>query len=399
MSFKYWRDGVDTQSVATIPENGNFKSLGNRFISKKNPFAYTEDRILIDDGCGFDFYDGSGWRQFSNRGSIDAAAADILDSGSLEAGKDYYIYLCPAADGADIVISANATFPEGYAAQTSRKIGGFHYGHIRHVSADGKWIPIDSTGVKFGGNGLIWQRNVSAGIIPNSVWDLKNRPKCPDPSGMVQAGSGWMYIYQASAAESITFMSGTVGLHIAGGKLQSKYGQLPVTGTEGCNWYNFAELSSRLEMRLPSYQEWIAAAFGNPQGEDTETNYGWTKNNNNARTRTGCSVNGSTGAYDDAAGIKRYAVSALNIVDAVGNVWEWLSNTSNRHDTTTWAWHDVLGADMGQAYLPNNTGIVAHLAGGYWSSGVRAGSRAVDVLNYPWARDVSVGARLACDNL
>jgi hypothetical protein len=93
----------------------------------------------------------------------------LLDAGSFKVGKDYYIYLCPTADGADIVISANSTFPDGYAAQTSRKIGGFHYGHIRKVSADGKWIPIDSTNVEFGSNGLIWQRNVTAGIVPIAI--------------------------------------------------------------------------------------------------------------------------------------------------------------------------------------------------------------------------------------
>jgi formylglycine-generating enzyme required for sulfatase activity len=399
MSFKYWRDGLDDQSVATIPENGNYKAVGAKYISKKNPFAYTEDRLIIDDGCAFDFFDGSSWRQFSNRGTIDVAAADLLDAGSFEVGKDYYIYLCPTADGADIVISANSTFPDGYAAQTSRKIGGFHYGHIRQVSADGKWIPIDSTNVKFGSNGLIWQRNVTTGIVPNSVWDLKNRPHC-DPAGMVKVGNTWVAIYQASEAESITFMGGSAGLHIAGGKLQSAYGQLPVTGTEGCNWYTFVELASRQEMRLPSYQEWCAAAFGNPQGEDTDTNYGWTKTNNVARTRTGCSVNGSTGAYDDVTGIKRYAVSAFNIVDAVGNVLEWLSDMNFYQESSrSYNWYNVLGAGMGQAYLANQYGMVSLIAGDYWAHGVYCGSRCVYLLSSTWSRHTNVGVRLACDKL
>jgi formylglycine-generating enzyme required for sulfatase activity len=397
MSFKYWRDGLDDQSVATIPENGNYKSVGAKYLSKKNPFSYTEDRLLIDDGCAFDFYDGSSWRQFSNRGIIDVAAADILDTGSLEVGKDYYLYLCPTTDGADIIISANATFPDGYTAQTSRKIGGFHYGHIRKVSADGKWIPIDSTNVKFGDNGLIWQRNVIVGIVPNSVWDLKNRPAC-DPAGMVKVGNSWIAIYHASAAESITFMGGTVGLHIAGGKLQSKYGQIPVTGTEGLHWYNFVELASRIEMRLPSYQEWIAAAFGNPQGEDNADNYGWTKTTNTGRIRTGCSVNGSTGVYDAAAGVKPYAVSAFNIVDAIGNVWEWVSDITIRQDTTAWDYYDVLGAGMGKAYLPNSIGVSAVIVGGGWLRGVRCGARNLSLDAVPWNRS-SLGGRLACDKL
>ena len=75
-------------------------------------------------------------------------------------------------------------------------------------------------------------------------------------------------------------------------------------------------------MRLPSYQEWLASAIGNPQGEDGADNFGWTKTANTARTRTGCGVNPSTGVYDEAAGIKKFAVSAYNCVDTIGNVWE-----------------------------------------------------------------------------
>ena len=112
---------------------------------------------------------------------------------------------------------------------------------------------------------------------------------------------------------------------------------------------------------------------------------------------TGCGVNPSTGVYDEAAGIKKFAVSAYNCVDTIGNVWEWLSDYSNRHDTTSWAWQDVLGAGMGQAYLPNAAGLTAFIAGGHWDSGVHCGPRAVSLGNSPWNRGTSVGSRLACD--
>jgi formylglycine-generating enzyme required for sulfatase activity len=323
----------------------------------------------------------------------------LLDTGgSFAVGTDYYFYICIQDNGdAAFVISANATYPSGFTAQNSRKVGGFHYGHIRHVADDGAWAPIDSNNVKFGATGTDWKNNVSIGIVPNSVWDLANRPLC-SPEGMVKVGRKWFDIYQSSAAVAIE-LEGS-GLHVKSGKLQSKYGQLPVTGTEGANWYVFAELAALSDKRMMSYAEFIAAARGNPQGEDAADNYGWTKTTNGARARVGCQVNPSSGAFDGTSGIKPYAISAANLVDCVGNVWEWLDELSNRHTVPTadaWGYFDVLGSGKGQAYLPNATGFVAYIAGGSWHSGVHAGARAVLVYYYPWYVHSGSGVRLACD--
>jgi hypothetical protein len=398
MALKLWADLVDDASVNTLPENGNFKSPGNSFIGKKNSFSYVQNILTIADGCAFDIFNGEDWRQISNRGDIDLNPLTALDQGAaFIPGTDYFVYLClPVSGPPEIIVSANATYPAGFSASNSRKIGGFHYGHIRIV--DETWTPINSTGVKYGSTGTIWQDNVTIGIIPNSVWDLRNRPKTLF-GGLVKIGNIWVSIYQASAKTPVTFMSGTSLVSVSGGELQSKYGQLPATGTEGLCQYNFVELASRAGMRLMSYQEWLAAAIGNPQGESAADNYGWTKTTNTARARTGCGVNPSTGQYDQAAGIKPYAVSAYNVVDAVGNVWEWLSDYSPRFDASsgTWGWKDQLGAGMGQIYAWKDDGFTAFIAGGRWSNGVVAGCRAVALLNPPWNVDATIGSRLACD--
>jgi hypothetical protein len=398
MSLKLWKDLVDDASVNTLPEVGSYKSRGDSFLKKKSPFSYSQDRLLLADGCGFDIFDGNGWRQISNRGEMEINPLTVLDQGSsFTPGTDYFVYLCMTGSGdPEIVVSENNTFPQGFTASNSRKIGGFHYGHIRVV--DETWTPIDSTGVKYGSGGTIWQNNVVLGIIPNSVWDLKNRPKTLF-GGLVKVGNIWMSIYQASVKSTITFMGGTNGLSVSGGELQSLYGQLPATGTEGCNQYNFVELAFRQGMRLPRYQEWLAAAIGNPQGEDGADNYGWTKTTNTARTRTGCAVNPSTGAHDGNSGIKKFAVSAYNCADMIGNVWEWLSDYSPRYDagTGTWGWQDQLGAGMGQVYAWKADGLSALIAGGNWHSGVHCGPRAVNLYNQPWGVDTGVGSRLACD--
>ena len=105
-----------------------------------------------------------------------------LDTGSgFEMGTDYYIYCCDPTNGSDTVdrdevftISKNSTYPSGYTADNSRKIGGFHYGKCRYVNALGN--PINSSGAE---NGSGWQGNVYNGIIPNSVWTARSATILP----------------------------------------------------------------------------------------------------------------------------------------------------------------------------------------------------------------------------
>ena len=161
--------------------------------------------------------------------------------------------------------------------------------------------------------------------------------------------------------------------------------------------FNFNELAHKQGMRLLRYNEWLAGAFGSPQGEDGSNNYGWTKTTNTGRTYIGCQVNTSTGEHDISNGVKPYAISAYNLCDCVGNVSEWTGDYSIRQDSTSWNWQNVLGANQGQAYLPNSDGLVALRCGGSWSSGVHCGPRTVNLNYYPWNVDASIGARLACD--
>jgi hypothetical protein len=400
MSLHIYKDTVDDYQISDLGENIDFKSPGASFISKKNQFSYDENILLIESGASFDFFDGAEWSRITNRGQIELDPLQFLDEGdSYTVGTDYFIYLCKPSGGGDpmLVVSRNGTFPNGFNSNNSRKIGGFHYGTIRKVVPEGDlWIPVDSNGVEFGGSGTKWQDNVTLGIIPNSVWDLKNRPRILF-GGLVKAGGLWLSIYQASMKAPITFMGETNGLHVKTGALQSKYGQVPVTGTEGCNAYNFNELARFSGMRLPTYDEWLLGAFGSPEGTDTGDNYGWTKTANTARTRTGCMVNPSSGQYDTTAGIKPYAVSAFNLADCSGNVYEWLGDTGPRVDTTTFGWYNVLGAGMGDVNGPGQYNPMKPIAGGGWSDGVRCGPRAVRLGDCAWGVYTGIGARLACD--
>lgn len=397
MSLKLYKDLIDDCSVVCIPESGNVKSLKTAFVEKANPFSYSEDILNFAEGVGIPIWNGEVWQQIVNQESFTMNPANLLDTGNeLVFGNDYYGYICMDSGSPEIVFSKNDSFPDGSTALTSRKFCHFYYGTIRKVSDDGLWIPIDSAGNKFGSSGTKWQDNVTVGIVPNSVWDLKHKPKISHP-GLVEVNGVWLGAFQASAEEAFTFMSATNGLHVTSGKLATKYGAIPVTGTEGMNQFTFNEIAHKQGLRLPRYDEWLAGAFGSPQGENGANNYAWAKTTNTARTFTGCSVNTSTGAYDGINGVKPFAISAYNLHDCAGNVSEWTNDYSIKQDSTSWAWQNVLGAGMGQAYLPFSGGVSALICGDNWGDGVHCGPRAVDLYGNPWVVSVGIGARLACD--
>lgn len=291
---------------------------------------------------------------------------------ALTVGNDYYVYICDPTNGDATDFSAeayriskNSTYPNGFTALNSRKIGGFHYGIVRAV--DEEHVPISAGGTPMGSG---WKTNTAAGIVPNSVWTLLNRPTC-DPAGMVKVGDMWVDIYLSSD-------DGYNGL-------ASKFGVNPITGTEGLNWYIANEKALRVGKRLPSYAEFCQYAYGSPQGEDNNNTYAWSKTTNTGRTTTG-SV--------------QHAVSAFNVRDAVGNVWEWLDELLHDPTAASANWYNPMsGQEVGQIYEYSETGLHALIGGGNWGNGVHDGSRSVICNYYPWFVYSSFGVRCVCDSL
>jgi formylglycine-generating enzyme required for sulfatase activity len=391
---------VDNNTDATVNVFSgllDFHKKGNRILEKKNPFIYPSSNIITaKEGTVLSIFNGGIWRSFLVNVDTDLSAGNLDTGSGFVVGTDYYVYLVDDGSSGLLVLSANASYPAGQTANNSRKIGGFHFGHIR--CTNDKFAPVSPNGTVFGADGVGWQQNVITGIVPNSVWDLQNRPLC-SPEGMALVGNIWVDIYPSSVAEAITFEGPTNGLYVANGKLQSKYGLVPTTGSEGLNWYNFQELAARSGKRLLSYGEWVRGAYGNPGGQDAADDYGWTKTSNGGRSRVGCQVNGS-GVYDPTSVVKRFAISAHNLVDCVGNVYEWVDETSIfDNGSTTGAWNDVLGADKGQIYEYTPNGLHAFICGGYWGNGVHCGGRSVYLNNCPWNVNTTFGSRLACDKL
>lgn len=310
--------------------------------------------------------------------------ANNLDVGTFQVGKDYYIYLCDTGGTEDekYMISLNSTFPAGYNAINSRKIGGFHYGKNRRTNS--RMQPVNTAGETYGAG---WESTVFDGIVPRSVWTLAHRPKC-SPEGMVYLGGGlWVDIYISSD-------------NGAGG-LQSAYDATPMTGTEGMSCYTFNEKALAVGKRLLTYPEWLQAAVGSPEGlPDSNTN-AWSATTNTFRTTTGKAA---------------FAVSSIGCRDCVGNVWEWTASTATRAEHAIkadnghgaavagnygkWGWNTTSPfpgyGNINQFY---DYSLVNLVAGGCWGDGVCAGARAVKCGYYTWDINVHFGARLGCDAL
>ena len=343
------------------------------YASGANEITVIEGCVIAVGGAGI-FKTGN---TVLNASNLDIGAAFAV-------GSDYYVYICDSRQDAQdeqYIISLNSTYPSGWNASNSRKIGGFHYGRCRKINDNMQ--PVNSSGAIFGTG---WESAVSNGILPRSVWTLGHRPKC-SPEGMVYLGGGtWVDIYLNSD-------DGAQGL-------KSEYNCAPMTGTEGMNWYTFTERLMKSGKRMPDYSEFCAYAFGSPQGLDGANTNAWTATTNTGRGTTGSVVN---------------AVSAVGCVDAVGRVWEWLNDLITRaehatntefHPTVAWGWDkksplrdNATKYDVGNIYQYYAYSLAALIAGGYWYDGVGAGARAVDCDAYPWNVSTILGVRGACDSM
>lgn len=343
-------------------------------------YASGANEITVIEGCVI-AVGGAGIFQTGNT-VLNASNLDV--GAAFSVGCDYYVYICDSRQDAQdeqYIISLNSTYPSGWNASNSRKIGGFHYGRCRKINDNLQ--PVNSSGAVFGTG---WESAVSSGIVPRSVWTLGHRPKC-SPEGMVYLGGGtWVDIYLNSD-------DGAQGL-------KSEYNCAPMTGTEGMNWYTFTERLMKSGKRMPDYSEFCAYAFGSPQGLDGANTNAWTATTNTGRGTTGSVVN---------------AVSAVGCVDAVGRVWEWLNDLITRaehatnadyHPTQAWGWDkksplrdNATKYDVGNIYQYYAYSLAALIAGGYWSDGVGAGARAVGCNDFPWHVNAGIGVRGACDSM
>lgn len=294
---------------------------------------------------------------------------------TLVTGSDFAVYVCH--DNA-VVASNNFTAPDGYTTANSRKIGGFHYGAVSPTEtvAGGAFATV--------GNGMKWTQtdvNNIRGINQFSIWDLKFRPACTDPRGMVLvAGRFWVDIYFCSTNPETNGTS-KYGSDVASGtvlpKIPTMFGGNGTTAYTALNWWNANEIAKAFGKRLMKYEEFSVAAFGVTENQSLG------------------------GAATTIASTTRQAgyTSKWGLEQATGHHYTWGSDSSYRHDGTLGdAWNDQNGG-RGQLYLKNSLGLVYVLLGGYRDHAAYSGSRASSWNACPWGSSWYIGLRAACDHL
>lgn len=269
-------------------------------------------------------------------------AEQRLDTGvSFTPGRDYYIYLCyhaPAGDEhlptASVVISMNSTFPSGFTADNSRKIGGFH----TLCTAVGTITDHPLSGFN------------TADILPASFWDFWHRPTC-SPEGMV-------YVKELDFWADIYLQSGS------GVNTKSAFG---ATTTDSQAYSQHIEDLFRVGKNALSDEEFQCAAEGS-----------------NQKTNIAGSVDPvTTGGHKDTAG--RRMISNYGLEDCAGALWQWLSGWSYGSNQAA---SYVDDGNKGGVYQTN-----ALLAGGSWSDGASCGSRSRNTANSRLRVNAAYGCR------
>lgn len=253
---------------------------------------------------------------------LDAAALLDVDQALLP-GKDYYIYAChDTADalnpGVRLVVSLNATYPDGFDEQTSRKIGGFHTLCANVGTIAGHPL----SGFEAGD------------ILPASLWCLTHRPETCGPEGMVfvkELGL-WVDIYLQSGKGAAT---------------RSAYG---ATTTDTQPWMDHVDDLAAVGKTLLTDTEFSVAALGS----------------NEKTSIQGAADAVTTGGHVDSAG--RRMISRYGLEDCCGFLWQWLDHPTANGGS---AWSDLPG-NRGSIYGTSN----ALLAGGGWVVTTHCGSRA-----------------------
>lgn len=289
------------------------------------------------------------------------SSVDDIDTGAVEAGKDYYVYACDNSGTLVFKTSLATTFPDGFDANTSRKLGGFHTLCVGVGTIAGHTL----TGY------------AAKDILPQSIWDLKHRARNQNNAGMVYDPKSriWVDIYLASGTGAST-------LSVNGGTI-----------SDTRNWMDFVDDGGAVGKRLLTDGEFQMIAAGSNE----ETNI------------TGSADPVTTGGHVDTA--SRRMISNIGCEDCTGVLWQWLADSAARYTGTSLYWGNLPGGKGSiYTYFASNPGAyevdnsdygmeVKLLAGGDWATAAAAGSRSRAASHYRWFTYTYFGARFASEPL
>ena len=306
----------DVSDLACVLANMSLNKL-TRIIEYKDA-----DEVTIKGSNNIGFELNSKWWLLDT--DVDVATGADIDTGAIANGKDYYVYACDNGGALAFLISLASTYPAGYAAATSRKLGGFHTLCVDVGTIAGHTL------TDFTANS----------ILPQSVWDLKHRA-LSGSEGMVWSDEAglWVDIYLASGtgASTVSVYGGTI--------------------SDTRNWMDFVDDFGAVKKTLLGDDEFQLIAAGSNE----ETNI------------TGSADPVTTGGHSDTVG--RRMISNIGCEDCAGALDQWLRDTSANYESAVAAgWLDLPG-DKGSFYRPVDTDEIKLRAGGTWAYATYCGSR------------------------
>lgn len=347
------------------------------------------------------------------------------------AGKDFYIYACIPTVGKTpkLVLSANSTYPTGYTASTSRKLGGFHclcasmsshsgwqantaYAIGKTIIEGSYWYrcvvagtshsttkptfgtTIDGTTVD--GGTLTWICEephplygfVAGDVLPYSVWDLKHRAENHNNQGRVYDPKTqlWVDIYLPS-------LSGLGAVSVNGGTI-----------LDTVTWFKCVDHGLNSSVRMMKYSE-FAAAYGSNEmtningGADPVTTGGHTDT-------TGRRMVSHIGLEDCCGAMRQWGLDTSYSFAAAANHTHTLTLTGNAQTgvATSAASGDVAPAWSykvntnyhGPLYTQGTYGIAKVVFGGPYDAGVYAGSLNYNGSYHPWTAGATISTRYCC---
>lgn len=324
----------DVSDLACVLANMSLNPL-NRIVEFKDTVTTT---IKGSYKIGFEL--NSKWWLLDT--DTDVSTASDMDTGSISNGKDYFVYACDNSGTLIFKISLASTYPSGFTADTSRKMGGFHTLCTNAGTISGHTL----TGY------------TANSILPQSIWDLKHRPIC-EPTGMVWSDEAqiWVDIYLASGTGGSTASvnNGTI--------------------SDTRDWMDFVDDFGAVKKQLLDDSEFQLIAAGSNE----ETNI------------TGSADPVTTGGHSDTA--SRRMISNIGCEDCAGTMRQWLRDQSAMYDAAVAAaWYDLPGS-KGSLYRPVDTNDIKLGAGGDWGSAAGCGSRCRYTSGSRWGASTSIGGR------
>lgn len=352
-------DDMASDSAAAVATQQSIKAYRDKVISKyymhdqrwqrksgDNSVIQSPNEIRLDIGGNSYYLDSQIELDVDVAGDWDTTTPTDYTVAASRAGTDFYVYAVQPGSGItpSFVLSANSTVPDGYTADNSRKMGGFHCLCVAVGTIGGHTL----TGYAQGD------------ILPASVWDLFFRP-ISSPEGMV-------YSEEANIWVDIYLQSGT------GASTGSAYG---ATIIDTRTWLDHVDDFAAVKKKLLSDVEFQIVAAGSNE----ETNI------------SGSADPGTTGGHSDTAG--RRMISNIGCEDCCGAMWQWLQTPSARLDDGTAAgWYNLPGSKGSfYTYGTNQYGNTQLRAGAYWDDGASSGSRARSAGGMRWNANSAVGGR------